>query len=53
MIDIIILTEEINTEFTLSSLVNNSENYLQSGNILAANINLHQDVVDKLSQDLT
>lgn len=27
MIDIIILTEEINTEFTLSSLVNNSENY--------------------------
>ena len=33
--------------------LNNSENYLQSGNILAANINLHQDVVDKLSQDLT
>ena len=27
MIDIIILTEEINTEFTLSSLVNNSENF--------------------------
>ena len=27
MIDIILLTEEINTEFTLSSLVNNSENY--------------------------
>ena len=27
MIDIIILTEEFNTEMTLSSLVNNSENF--------------------------
>lgn len=33
--------------------LNNSENYLQSGNILAANINLHQDVLDKLTQDFS
>ena len=33
--------------------IKNSEDYLNSGNILAANINLHQDVVQKLKQDLS
>ena len=30
----------------------NSEDYLRSGNILAANLNLHKDVVDKLRKHL-
>ena len=33
--------------------IKNSEDYLNSGNILAANINLHQDVVQKLKEDLS
>jgi myo-inositol-1(or 4)-monophosphatase len=32
--------------------IKNSKEYLNSGNILAANINLHQDVIEKLEQDL-
>ena len=32
--------------------INNSENYLESGNVLAANINLHQDVIAKLQNNL-
>ena len=32
--------------------IENSEDYLNSGNILAANINLHQDVIAKLKKNL-
>ena len=32
--------------------IENSEDYLNSGNILAANINLHQDVIEKLKKNL-
>ena len=32
--------------------IENSEEYLNSGNILAANINLHQDVIEKLRENL-
>jgi myo-inositol-1(or 4)-monophosphatase len=32
--------------------INNSKNYLESGNVLAANINLHQDVIAKLQNNL-
>ena len=32
--------------------IENSENYLNSGNILAANINLHQDIIEKLKKNL-
>tara|TARA_Y100000992_G_C21240125_1_gene480288 strand:- start:696 stop:1427 length:732 start_codon:yes stop_codon:yes gene_type:complete len=32
--------------------IKNSDEYLNSGNILAANINLHKDIIQKLEQDL-
>ena len=32
--------------------IKNSDEYLNSGNILAANINLHKDIIKKLEQDL-
>jgi myo-inositol-1(or 4)-monophosphatase len=32
--------------------INNTENYLKSGNVLAANINLHQDVIATLQNNL-
>ena len=32
--------------------IENSEDYLNSGNILAANINLHQDIIEKLKKNL-
>ena len=32
--------------------IENSDEYLNSGNILAANIKLHQDIIQKLEQDL-
>ena len=32
--------------------INNNENYLKSGNVLAANLNLHQDVIATLQNNL-
>ena len=32
--------------------INGNENYLKTGNVLSANLNLHQDVIDKLSKNL-
>ena len=40
------------TQLNLQTDIENSEDYLNSGNILAANINLHQDVIEKLKKNL-
>ena len=32
--------------------INGNENYLETGNVLAANINLHEDVIEKLQKNL-